>query len=60
MNTFLTIILVLIIIILLLAIYNKLQLKQYYQDICKWNRYGCCGDGLTTKLDIQGSNCRGF
>ena len=24
---------------------------------CKYNRWGCCSDNLTPKLDFQGSNC---
>ena len=27
---------------------------------CLYNRYGCCNDKLTPKLDPWGSNCRGF
>ena len=27
---------------------------------CLYNRYGCCNDKLTPKLDPFGSNCRGF
>ena len=27
---------------------------------CLYKRWGCCPDKLTTKLDPQGSNCRGF
>ena len=27
---------------------------------CLYNRYGCCNDKLTPKLDEFGSNCRGF
>jgi hypothetical protein len=24
---------------------------------CKYNRWGCCKDNITPKLDDQGSNC---
>ena len=27
---------------------------------CYWRRWGCCNDNTTPKLDIFGSNCRGF
>jgi hypothetical protein len=27
---------------------------------CKYRRFGCCPDDMTPKLDIFGSNCRGF
>lgn len=27
---------------------------------CLYKRWGCCPDKLTTKLDPEGSNCRGF
>jgi hypothetical protein len=27
---------------------------------CYWRRWGCCNDNITPKLDIFGSNCRGF
>jgi hypothetical protein len=27
------------------------------QTGCKYERWGCCNDNLTTKLDYQGSNC---
>jgi hypothetical protein len=30
------------------------------QNGCLYNRYGCCNDKLTPKLDQFGSNCRGF
>ncbi len=60
MNSFFIIILTLIIIIILLAIYNKLLLDEFYIVSCKFRRFGCCSDELTPKLDIFGSNCRGF
>ena len=60
METFITAILIIIIIILLLSIYNKFNMKQFYQVSCRWRRYGCCNDKITPKLNIFGSNCRGF
>jgi hypothetical protein len=27
---------------------------------CKYRRWGCCKDNVTPKLDINGTNCRGF
>lgn len=27
---------------------------------CQDKRFGCCNDNYTPKLDIFGSNCRGF
>jgi len=60
----LTILIILIIIIILILIcylvvkYNNRELVD--RTGCLWNRYGCCNDNLTPKLDVWGSNCRGF
>lgn len=35
---------------------NNEENKIGYFD-CKKSRYGCCDDGITTKLDPLGSNC---
>ena len=60
MDSLIIVILVIILIIMILVIYNKFLMRQFYQVSCKWRRYGCCNDGITAKLDIFGSNCRGF
>jgi hypothetical protein len=39
--------------------YNN-NLEQNIEAGCKYKRYGCCNDNLTTKLDQNGTNCRGF
>jgi hypothetical protein len=58
----------LIFILLLLFIYilkkyilqnNNVQFSDI-NDNCLYTRFGCCKDKLTPKLDIFGSNCRGF
>jgi len=52
------------IILILLGIYLYFIREQFPYDPtmnnCLYNRWGCCKDGLTPKLDIFGSNCRGF
>jgi hypothetical protein len=40
--------------------YNNNNLEQNIEAGCKYKRYGCCNDNLTTKLDQNGTNCRGF
>lgn len=54
--------LTLIIIIVLIFIFfykeNKNDDKQLVS--CLNRRFGCCNDFYTPKLDIFGSNCRGF
>jgi len=54
---------IILIIIIILFISNKafkINNSNYYQISCYWRRWGCCNDNLTPKLDIFGSNCRGF
>ena len=40
--------------------YKILQEQNKVEKDCKITRWGCCNDDLTPKLDIDGSNCRGF
>ena len=58
----LLIILIIFIISLILFISNKYYTINNinYTVSCKWRRWGCCSDNITPKLDIFGSNCRGF
>jgi hypothetical protein len=60
---------ILIIIITYIGIEFKNYIKNYIEDNiqfnsiqtgCLYKRWGCCPDKLTTKLDPQESNCRGF
>jgi len=39
---------------------NNSNMDQNIDAGCKFKRYGCCNDNLTTKLDQNGTNCRGF
>jgi hypothetical protein len=61
------------IILLIIIIYIGKEFKNYVKNLiqdnikfsniktgCLYKRWGCCPDKLTTKLDPQGSNCRGF
>lgn len=62
------------IILLIIIIYIGKEFKNYVKNFiienniqyttmktgCLYKRWGCCPDKLTTKLDPQGSNCRGF
>ena len=52
-------IIILIIIIILFAS-NKSFNSNNSNISCHWRRWGCCNDNTTPKLDIVGSNCRGF
>lgn len=54
----LIIILILVLICYLIVKHNNKELNDHTS--CLWNRYGCCNDKLTPKLDVWGSNCRGF
>lgn len=49
-----------IIILVVFLYYINIAPKVIIKDECKYNRYGCCNDKLTTKLDQEGTNCRGF
>jgi hypothetical protein len=63
---------ILFIILFIVIYYFKYNIKNWinneFNDIkfsnidpsCKLKRWGCCNDNITTKLDIEGSNCRGF
>ena len=57
---------ILFIFIILIIIYLIMWWKDNiltFTDVntdCKYRRFGCCPDDLTPKLDIFGSNCRGF
>jgi len=55
-------IIILIIIIILFACNKSFNLNNSnkYNTACYWRRWGCCNDNITPKLDIFGSNCRGF
>ena len=65
MNIILLILFIIITIFILLfiikIIFNLVQIyNPTFTDIktgCKYNRWGCCSDDLTPKLDFQGSNC---
>ena len=66
MDIIIIIFIILIIIILLYLLYYKFLKDQNMTYVsleetgCLYNRFGCCGDKVTPKLDEQGSNCRGF
>ena len=49
-----------IIILVIFLYYKNITPSVIIKDECKYNRYGCCNDKLTTKLDQDGTNCRGF
>jgi hypothetical protein len=57
-----------IVLVIIAIIAINLYLPEYNYSIfeknieagCKYKRYGCCNDNLTTKLDQNGTNCRGF
>jgi len=54
---------IILIIIIILFVSNKsfnLNNSNDYNISCYWRRWGCCNDNITPKLDIFGSNCRGF
>jgi len=55
-------IIILIIIIILFACNKSFNLNNsnISNISCYWRRWGCCNDNITPKLDIFGSNCRGF
>lgn len=55
-------IIILIIIIILFASNKSFNSNNSntYNISCYWRRWGCCNDNTTPKLDIFGSNCRGF
>ena len=55
-------IIILIIIIILFASNKSFNLNNSnnLNISCYWRRWGCCNDNITPKLDIFGSNCRGF
>jgi len=54
--------LIFIILLIILIIYLYLQLQNNNSELisCFRRRFGCCPDNYTPKLDIFGSNCRGF
>jgi hypothetical protein len=54
------IILIILIIILIIYLYYSLQNSNIKLVSCFQKRFGCCSDNYTPKLDIFGSNCRGF
>ena len=64
MNFYISLILYIIIVLLILYfIIWYIENTVFFTDIttnCKYKRFGCCPDDITPKLDIFGSNCRGF
>lgn len=54
------IILIVLIIVLIVYLYYRLQNNNIELISCLNRRFGCCSDAYTPKLDIFGSNCRGF
>jgi uncharacterized protein YxeA len=58
------VILIFIILVILAIIgyysYNKSEFNEVIEADCKYKRWGCCNDKLTTRLDQDGTNCRGF
>ena len=73
MNIFLIILIILFLVIFILFIlywfYSKNSINDnnrdnpIFSDIktsCLYDRFGCCNDHITPRLDQQGSNCRGF
>lgn len=57
------IILIITILLILLLVYLLKNIKNKNQQqilTCFNSRWGCCNDNYTPKLDIFGSNCRGF
>jgi hypothetical protein len=53
-------IIIIIIIIILFISHKKFYNLKNYNPSCHLRRWGCCNDNLTAKLNIFGSNCRGF
>jgi len=57
---------ILLLIIILLFIFSIFLFSSKMNDnnkqfvSCINRRFGCCNDNYTPKLDIFGSNCRGF
>ena len=35
----------------------KMRPSKHYVGGCSGTRYGCCSDGITAKVNWQGSNC---
>lgn len=57
------ILLIFIILFISLMLYLIMLVKQESNKeilTCFNKRWGCCDDNYTPKLDIYGSNCRGF
>jgi hypothetical protein len=63
-NLIITIIFVILfLIIFIYFLTQKKKKKIVFSDVnegCLYKRFGCCNDKLTTKLDQDGTNCRGF
>ena len=63
-NLIITIIFVIILLVIFIYFLTKDFCKEIiFSDIndgCLYKRFGCCDDKLTTKLDQDGTNCRGF
>lgn len=63
-NLIITIIFVILFLIIFIYFLTKdFSKKIVFSDVndgCLYKRFGCCNDKLTTKLDQDGTNCRGF
>jgi predicted Holliday junction resolvase-like endonuclease len=58
---FIIILYYIIYIIYIIYLKNKIKEQQNaVQENCKLTRWGCCNDKLTTRLNSNGTNCRGF
>ena len=63
LDIFIIIFIIILIIIIILFASNKSFNSNNSNNSnisCYWRRWGCCNDNTTPKLDIFGSNCRGF
>ena len=58
----LAVILIILLICLFTFIIKKLilDMESINKTCCLYNRFGCCPDKLTPRLDQDGTNCRGF
>ena len=59
-NIILLIIVMILILLMLYLLYLKYNSSEMQLVSCFNRRFGCCNDKYTPKLDIYGSNCRGF
>ena len=54
-----TILIILALVLLILIILNHTYVKQPYTG-CAGTEYGCCPDGITSRMDYLGTNCSGY